>query len=167
MYNQGKGVPQDYKKAFQWYSKAAADLSKPLAQYNLGVLYYNGNGVPQDSKKAFELIAKAAGQGVVKAQLSLGKMYESGVGAPKEYETAYVWYSLAAVSSNKEALIARDALERIIPPKTMSEAEAEIAQKLKEIKQARFDADEAAIRSGPPGASGCDFPLHEGNDRRY
>lgn len=45
MYYFGYGVPQDYKKAFEWYTKAA-EQGNAKAQYRLGDMYYFGYGVP-------------------------------------------------------------------------------------------------------------------------
>ena len=50
-YDNGEGVPQDYKAAARWY-RLAADQGHAKAQTNLGVMYDNGEGVPQDYKKA-------------------------------------------------------------------------------------------------------------------
>ena len=46
MYENGRGVPQDYDEAVKWYRLAAAQ-GDAHAQYNLGVMYENGKGVPQ------------------------------------------------------------------------------------------------------------------------
>jgi len=44
----GKGVPQNYKEAVKWYTKAA-EQGNAKAQYSLGLMYFNGQGgVPQD-----------------------------------------------------------------------------------------------------------------------
>jgi TPR repeat protein len=59
----GKGVPQNFVKAREYYEKAARQGHKD-AQYNLGeMLYDNGKGVPQDFVKAREYYEKAARQG--------------------------------------------------------------------------------------------------------
>ena len=50
MYDNGKGVLQDYKEAVKWYTKAA-EQGHANAQSNLGVKYDNGEGVLQDFKK--------------------------------------------------------------------------------------------------------------------
>ena len=50
-YLNGEGVKQDYKKAFEWFSKAA-EQGNTEAQLHLGQMYYNGEGVNQDDKKA-------------------------------------------------------------------------------------------------------------------
>ena len=46
MYENGRGVPQDYKEAVKWYTKCA-EQGAADAQYNLGVMYANGREVPQ------------------------------------------------------------------------------------------------------------------------
>ena len=52
MYDKGEGVPQDYKEAVKWYTKAA-EQGDVDAQYNLGLMYYNGEGVPKDLVQAY------------------------------------------------------------------------------------------------------------------
>ncbi len=44
LYNDGKGVPQDYKKAFYWYEKSANHNFAP-AQFVVGSAYEMGKGV--------------------------------------------------------------------------------------------------------------------------
>ena len=48
MYEDGEGVPQDYKEAASWYRKAA-EQGYAEAQTNLGFMYGKGLGVLQDS----------------------------------------------------------------------------------------------------------------------
>jgi uncharacterized protein len=47
MYETGRGVPQDYAKAAQWYYCAAIQ-GHGWAQFELGMLYNKGLGVPRD-----------------------------------------------------------------------------------------------------------------------
>jgi TPR repeat protein len=59
MYDNGRGVTQDYKKSVKWYRKSV-EQGHAEAQYNLGVMYGNGNGVRQDSVYAhmwFDIVA--------------------------------------------------------------------------------------------------------------
>ena len=56
---QGLCVEQNYKKAFQWFEKAAGE-EIPAAQYNLAILYQYGCGVEKDEEKAALWMAKAA-----------------------------------------------------------------------------------------------------------
>ena len=51
MYDNGYGVPQNYKEAIKWYRRAA-EQGNDRAQYNLGLMYDSGNGVPQDFVRA-------------------------------------------------------------------------------------------------------------------
>jgi hypothetical protein len=51
MYEDGKGVTQDYVQAVTWYTKAA-EAGIADAQYNLASKYYGGKGVPQDYVRA-------------------------------------------------------------------------------------------------------------------
>jgi TPR repeat protein len=51
MYEEGKGVNQDYAKALNWYHKAA-DQNHPEAQFKLGVMYANGLGVEKNVDQA-------------------------------------------------------------------------------------------------------------------
>ena len=57
LYDNGRGVLQDYKKAMEWYQKAALQGSGN-AMDAIGKLYEDGKGVPQDYKKAVEWYSK-------------------------------------------------------------------------------------------------------------
>ncbi|MGP5215676.1 tetratricopeptide repeat protein [Psychrobacter celer] len=77
VYYFGRGVPQNYTKALDWYKKAASqDLD--IAQLNIGGLYENGYGVPQDYDKAFEWYQKAADQGNQQASNRIGRLVMNG-----------------------------------------------------------------------------------------
>ena len=77
MYDEGRGVTQDYAEAAKWYRKAA-EQGDTDAQYNLGVMYDNGRGVTQDYAEAAKWYRKGAEQGYADAQYNLGMMYETG-----------------------------------------------------------------------------------------
>ena len=51
MYDNGFGVPQDYKEATRW-CRLAAEQGDSLAQPSLGYRYYKGLGVRQDYAEA-------------------------------------------------------------------------------------------------------------------
>jgi len=68
MYDNGYGVPQNYREAIRWYRKAA-EQGNDRAQYNLGLMYDSGNGVPQDYVQAYmwyniAAIASADGEAI-------------------------------------------------------------------------------------------------------
>ena len=66
MYEQGKGIRQDYTEAVRWYRKAA-EQGYAEAQYNLGVMYAEGQGVRQDEAEAVKWYRKAAELGLAAA----------------------------------------------------------------------------------------------------
>jgi TPR repeat protein len=53
-YDLGKGVPQDYRQAVQWYRRAA-DQGDARAQVLPGNLYQLGQGVPKSAVVAYAL----------------------------------------------------------------------------------------------------------------
>lgn len=61
MYNEGRGVPRDYKKAVELYSKAAETGFAPGQAY-LATAYTEGKGVDKDFHKAVDLFRKAIAQ---------------------------------------------------------------------------------------------------------
>lgn len=101
-YFEGKGVPQDYAEAAEWYQKAA-EIGNPNAQYKLGRMYqgYGGEGIHTDIKKAFKWYHIAAKQGLAEAQDYLGLMYYNGIGVSQDYYTeAAKWFRKAAEQGN-------------------------------------------------------------------
>jgi len=71
MYDNGKGVEQDYKEAVKWFRKVA-EQGYADGQFGLGVMYAEGQGVEQDYKEAVKWFREAAEQGDAKAQYNLG-----------------------------------------------------------------------------------------------
>jgi TPR repeat protein len=94
MYEIGVGVPEDDRKAVEWYKKAA-EQGYADGQYNLGRMYEIGRGIPKNLKKAVELYKKAAEQGNADAQNDLGFAYEYGKGVAVDYKQALRWYQKA------------------------------------------------------------------------
>jgi len=107
MYESGKGIDQNYKKAMKWYLLSANNIDPSSAsvdaQGNIGTMYYFGRGVPQSYTKALGWYRKAAAQDSDMAQLNIGGLYENGYGVPQDYDTAFEWYKKAADQGNQEA----------------------------------------------------------------
>jgi len=95
MYYYGRGVTQDYKKAVEWFTKAA-EQGNAKGQNNLGVLYENGKGVTKDKAKAVEWYTKSAEQGYATGQNHLGAMYRKGYGVTTDDKKAFEWYTKSA-----------------------------------------------------------------------
>ena len=102
-YVQGRGVPQDYRQAAQWYRKAAQQ-GNAAAQNNLASLYIEGRGVPQDYGQAAQWYRRSAQQGYALAQSVLGALYLSGQGVAQDYGQAAQWFRQAAQQGNANAL---------------------------------------------------------------
>jgi hypothetical protein len=68
MYEQGRGVAQDYAAAARWYRKAA-EQGLAVAQLSIGGLYEQGHGVAQDAVQALMWVTLAA------ASLPAGEEY--------------------------------------------------------------------------------------------
>jgi TPR repeat protein len=51
LYQLGEVVPQDFRKAVNWYGRAA-DQGLAVAQFALGAMYAHGQGVPKDVVRA-------------------------------------------------------------------------------------------------------------------
>ena len=79
VYENGWGVPQDYRKARKWFEEAAS-AGNTEAMINLGRLYEQGLGVAQDYGKALEWFRKALETGNSDAMKNLARLYEQGLG---------------------------------------------------------------------------------------
>jgi hypothetical protein len=94
-YYYGRGVPQSYEEALEWYGKAA-DQGYTKAERGLGYMYYYGKGVDRDFAAALGWYRKAADQGDAAAEADVGDTYYHGNGATLDYAEAVRWYRLAA-----------------------------------------------------------------------
>lgn len=59
MYATGRGVPQNFERAVDWYRRAA-EQGDPTAQYLLGLMYDKGQGVQRDWVLAHKWLILAA-----------------------------------------------------------------------------------------------------------
>jgi hypothetical protein len=98
MYEQGRGVAQNYREAMRWFRLAALQ-GDASAQSNLGVMYYKGQGIAQDYREAMKWYRMAAEQRNAEAQFNLGVMYEEGRGVAQDRVRAHMWFNLAAAIS--------------------------------------------------------------------
>ena len=122
LYYKGKGVPQNYGQAKEWFEKAAKQ-GRAGAQVNLGTLYLHGDGPPQSAHMALFWFERAAAQGDALAFAKLGRMYERGQGIPQDFIQAQKWYTLSSAHGEQRAAEARDALAKQMTPVQIAEAE--------------------------------------------
>lgn len=121
MYNDGRGVPQDYTAMKYWCERASKKGFSP-GMFCLGHITQNGLGGPPDSKAATQWYAKAANSGHPVAMYRLGLAYAKGDGVKRDQVTAYKW--LLAASQNKVdgAKAALEELERGMSEKDLKKA---------------------------------------------
>lgn len=122
LYSEGRGLPQNYLEAKDWFKKAA-DLGHAGAQVNLGTLYSLGQGAPYSDHMALFWFQKAAEQRNALAFAKLGMMYERGRGVPQSLVEAHMWYSLSAAYGEKRAVEARTAVAARMTADQIAEAE--------------------------------------------
>lgn len=93
---------KDYKKAFYYFSKAAA-LENPIGQVGLGLMYSTGKHVKTDKNMARKFFEMAAATGYHEAQLQLGIMHMSGTLGRKKPLLAVKYFSIATQQGNTMA----------------------------------------------------------------
>ena len=122
LYDEGTGVPQNYRQAMEWFEKAAKQ-GHVDAQVNLGTLYLQGEGAPQSDQMALFWFDRAAKQGHALAFVKLGWMYAQGRGVRRDFLQAHKWYNLATANGYKKAAEYRDALAQQMTPAQIAEAQ--------------------------------------------
>jgi len=122
LYEEGKGVTQDYQEAAKWY-RLAAKQGYAAAQDNIGYFYHMGKGVVQDYKEAVKWYRLAAEQGDVDAQNNLGIMYAKGTGINQDYILARMWFNLAADNGDINAIENLDRAAKEMIPSQIADAQ--------------------------------------------
>ncbi len=102
LYQNGKGVIQDDKKALELFQKSADQNFAP-SQFEVGYAYEMGYGVDQSYLKAKDWYSKSATQNFGPAQNNLGYMYQNGEGTSVDINKAFEWYSKAAANGEPYA----------------------------------------------------------------
>jgi TPR repeat protein len=120
MYEEGRGVLQDYAEASRLY-RLAAEQGNAKAQNNLGNMYWYGRGVSQDYVEASRLYRQAAVQGETAAQHNLGNMYWKGRGVAANFITAHMWFEIAAENGS----LASPSLQEFLAARMSSDDVAE------------------------------------------
>ena len=127
MYDNGKGLPQDYVEALKWYH-LAAEQGHADAQLNVGAMYRDGRGVPENFILAANWYRIAANQGHTLAQDNLGVLYYFGHGVPQDNLTAHMWSNLAFIGGLVEAEQRRDFIAEEMTQDDLTKAQ-EMAKK--------------------------------------
>ena len=77
--------------------KTAVNAGHPLAEFQLGTLYYHGRGSFQDHGKAVKFWKRAAIDRFGPAAYLTARAYAHGIGVPKKPDTARFWLAAADV----------------------------------------------------------------------
>lgn len=102
-YEEGTGLLQNPRKAFQLY-RIAAEAGNPKAQIKLAACYLRGtSSIKQNFSKAVEWFTKVASEDYPEAWFELGKCYENGLGVTRDYTQALECYNKAILHQNAEA----------------------------------------------------------------
>ncbi|MCX7007514.1 MAG: tetratricopeptide repeat protein [Kiritimatiellaeota bacterium] len=123
----GGGVSGDFDEGFKWIRKSAEQGYAP-AQYSLGGAYLSGFGIRRDVTESAKWFRKAAEQGHFYAQHCFGLACAAGHGVPQDFAEAYKWACLAASSSVRECVQARDELARRMTPEQFADGKKRIAE---------------------------------------
>ncbi len=98
MYQEGKGIPKDMKKAIGLYTQAA-NLGNVKAPFNLGLICESNKAY----EKALYWYIKAVELENTDAMFNLANMYQEGKGIPKDMKKAIGLYTQAANLGNVKA----------------------------------------------------------------
>lgn len=92
----GKGVPQDYEKAFAYYQKVA-EKNPDWVAFEMGFFYLTGRGTRKDEKKAHEWFSRKK---ALYDLIQMGEIYREGILVEKELKKAFQYYSKAVEAGN-------------------------------------------------------------------
>jgi len=101
MYEQGRGVPKDVRRAVALYEKAGPRST--WASAKLGTLYLQGDGIPKDYAKARTWLQRGVNGGNAAARNNLGVMHDRGLGAAADHAAALELYLGALAGGNIQA----------------------------------------------------------------
>jgi uncharacterized protein len=123
LYANGLGVPQDDKKAEEWYKLAAA-RGDANAMFALAMFRMEGRDGPRDRQKSAKWLAAAAKLGHPIAAYDLALLYIEGELFPQDFARAAQLLEVAAQAGNPQAQYALGTLykEGRGVPKDMHEA---------------------------------------------
>ncbi len=102
LYANGLGVPQDDKKAAEWYQLAAA-RGDSNAMFALAMFNLQGRAGPRDRQKSAKLLADAAKLGHPIAAYDLALLYIEGQLFPQDFAHAAELLRIAANAGNPQA----------------------------------------------------------------
>ncbi|MBN8608351.1 MAG: SEL1-like repeat protein [Caulobacterales bacterium] len=125
-YEGGEVLARDLEIARAWTERAARG-GHAQAMHDLGVYYARGEGGVRDDASAFRWFRQAAQHGFADSQYNLGVMYEQGRGVSANVDEALFWFTLAAGSGDADAAARVTAMETLVTPMQIEQAQARVA----------------------------------------
>ncbi len=117
MYEYGRGIAQDFKKAIALYERAV-EQNQIESMYNLGLMYAYGRGASQDFHQARSYFEKAANFQHAPSTYYIGVFKTYGYGCTVNYEQALRWFQRAVALGDdriyKQAWEAAEELKHLI-----------------------------------------------------
>jgi TPR repeat protein len=102
-YYEGRLVPKDYQKSYQYYEQAA-DWGMPVTHYSLGYMHEYGQGVPITLTEAAYHYRLAALEGNQEALRRLINFYLTGMGVSLDLDRAIFWMQQMVRQGNARVL---------------------------------------------------------------
>lgn len=99
-----------------------------MGQHNMAASLELGRLRAPNYAEAAELYRKAAVLGYPLAQNNLARLYEIGRGVPQDYVLAHVWYTIAAINGDDNAVANRDASAKRLTKVEILESQALVRQ---------------------------------------
>ncbi len=123
-------------------ARKGAERGQPLAQFNLGLMYYKGRAVRQDYKEAVKWWRLSAEKGFAEALNNLGMMYGNGDGVAKDDVEAHKWFDLAASRHPPGRKRRKSVRDRDFLANKMSSAQIAEAERMAREWMAAFETRE-------------------------
>lgn len=103
LYEEGRGVKQNYDKSVYWYEYAAKRHDLPMAEFRIAKRFLKGYGLPQSDERAYYWFHLAANRGFAPAQIEIADALLKGRGVVQDEGKAFDWYLLAAEQNHSYA----------------------------------------------------------------
>ena len=100
-----------------------AQRGDPVAETDVGIMYYEGLGVPRDRVEGVKWFKSSAKQGTPGGEVDMGIAYATGEGIRQDRVQAYMWFNLAADQGSASAVRYRDQLTPGLKPDEVQRAE--------------------------------------------
>ncbi len=100
-----------------------AQRGDPVAETDVGMMYYGGLGVPLDRAEGVKWFMSSAKQGTLGGEVDMGIAYATGEGIGKDRLQAYMWFSLAADQGSASGVRYRDRIATELKPDEVRRAQ--------------------------------------------